>query len=324
MNLLAGMFAGLFVFLLIAQLTGNMPKRLSSVQESRKRMTRYEERQSWLNQSGAGVTPIQFWAISFGSGVIAFSLLFITPQVFMVAFIPAVMVGALPRAYFARKRTKVMEERVEVWPDALRTLVASISASQSLHQALKGLGTNGPVPLRPVFSKYSRLTQALDQKSALEVVKEEIADPMSDRIIEVLIAATEAGPGVVLDILRDLANATTKDLQLREHIETMQTEQKLNARIVFVLPFVLLIMMVMSAPVIREFYQSIAGFFIIFLGTGILAFGMYIVQRLSKIPTEQRVFAASSKRADEEIHATNEINSVIDTTPGLSPIERFS
>lgn len=323
MNLLAGMFAGLFVFLLFAQITGNMPKRLSSVQESRKRMTRYEERQSWLNQSGAGVTPFQFWAISFGAGVAAFSVLFITTQVFMVAFIPAVMVGWFPRAYFSRKRTKVIAQRVESWPDALRTLVASISASQSLHQALKGLGTNGPLPLRPVFSKYSRLTQALDQKSALEVVKEEIADPMSDRIIEVLIAATEAGPGVVLDILRDLANATTSDLQLREHIETMQTEQKLNARVVFVLPFLLLVMMVMSSPIIREFYQSLGGIFIIFLGTGILTFGMYIVQVLSKIPTEQRVFAASTKKADEEIHTSNQVKSDSGAAD-FSPLERFS
>jgi|GEM_PF-444345 len=324
MNLLAGLFAGLFVFLLIAQFTGNMPKRLSSVQESRKRMTRYEERQSWLNQSGAGVTPFQFWAISFGSAIAAFSILFITTQVFMVAFIPAVMIGGFPRAYFSRKRAKVMAERVEAWPDALRSLVASISASQSLHQALKGLGANGPVPLRPVFSKYSRLTQALDQKSALEVVKEEIADPMSDRIIEVLIAATEAGPGVVLDILRDLADATTRDLQLREHIETMQTEQKLNARIVFVLPFVLLILMVMSAPDIRGFYQSIGGIFVIFIGTSILAFGMWIVQRLSKIPAEQRVFATSTRKADEEIQTAAEVSSGVSVDSGLSPIERFS
>lgn len=300
MIFLAALATGMFVFLLIAQMTGNMPKRLTKVRENKNRHSRSEKRQSWLNQSGAGVTPMQFWGISLGSGIASFAIIFALTGVFIVAAVPAFLIGILPRTYFSRKRARVMDERVEAWPDALRTVVAGISASQSLHQSLKSLSTGGPVPLRPVFAKYSRLTQALDQKSALEVVKEELADPMSDRIIEILISATEAGPGVVLDILRDLAESSTRDLQLREHIETMQTEQKVNARAVFVMPYVLLILMVMTSPEIRDFYRSIAGVFIILVGTAILSIGMLIIQKLGKIPIEQRVFASSVRDSDED------------------------
>lgn len=292
-----------FVFLATAAITHNMPKRLSKVKESKSRLTANEKSQSWLNQSGIGVTPLQFWSISLGSGIVSFSILFLVTNVFIVSVVPAILIGILPRTYFSHKRAKISDERVRAWPDALRTLVAGISSSQSLHQALKSLATGGPAPLRPVFQKYSRLTQALDQKSALEVVKEELADPMSDRIIEILISAAEAGPGVVLDILRDLAESSTRDLQLRDHIETMQVEQKLNARIVFVMPYILLVMMVTSSPIIREFYQEIVGIIVIILGTGILLGGMLIIQKLGKIPVEQRVFASSSsdnKSGDEE------------------------
>ena len=299
--LLAAMFWAFFVFLLAAIMTGNMPERLSRVTESKKRLTGREKRQSWLNQSGVGVTPMQFWGISLGSGIASFSLLFLITNVFIVAVIPSVMIGILPRTYFSRKRAKISDERVRAWPDALRTLIAGISSSQSLHQALRGLSTGGPAPLRPVFQKYSRLTQALDQKSALEVVKEELADPMSDRIIEILISATEAGPGVVLDILRDLAESTTRDLQLREHIETMQVEQKLNARIVFVMPYLLLIMMVTSSPIIRDFYQEPIGVIVILFGTAILVAGMLIIQKLGKIPLEQRVFTTSVSDGDTPV-----------------------
>lgn len=292
---LAALMWGLFAFLLLAVLTGSMPKRLARVRESKSRLTSGEKRQSWLNQSGVGVTPLQFWGISLGAGLVSFSFLYILTQVFIVSAIPSLMIGALPKMYFSRKLAKVSEQRVRAWPDALRTLVAGISSSQSLHQALKSLGVGGPVPLRPVFQKYARLTQALDQKSALEVVKEDLADPMSDRIIEILIAATEAGPGVVLDILRDLAASSTRDLALLDHIDTTQVEMKLNARIVFVMPYMLLIMMVMSSTVVRDFYQSPIGIIVIVLGSGMLLAGMFMIQKLGNVPVEQRVFASSNR-----------------------------
>ncbi len=298
--LLAAFFAGIFVFLLIASLTGNMPKRLNKVREKKQRLTKREQRQSWLNQSGLGVTPAQFWLISIGSGITSFAVLFLITKVFIVSLIPAILISALPKSYFSKKRAKLIDERQRVWPDALRTLIAGISSSQSLHQAMKALATGGPVPLRPVFAKYTRLTQALDQKSALEVIKEDLADPKSDRIIEILISATEAGPGVVLDILRDLAASTTKDLQLADHIETMQVEQKLNARIVFVMPYLLLVMMVTSSPIIRDFYKEPVGIIVIIVGTAILLAGMIIIQKLGKIPVEERVFTNSKTDADEQ------------------------
>lgn len=300
-GLLAALFSGIFFFFLMAVVTGNMPKRFSKVRESKNRLTKKEKRQSWLNQSGVGVTPLQFWGISIGVGVVSFSLIFIITKVFIVAAVPAVMLAVLPKAYFAKKRAKTSDERVRAWPDALRTVVAGISSSQSLHQSLKALAVGGPEPLRVIFQKYSRLTQALDQKSALEVIKEDLGDPMSDRIIEILIAAVEAGPGVVIDVLRDLAEATTKDLQLYDHIDTTQVEMKLNAKIVFVMPYMLLVMMVSSSPEIRGFYRDPIGIFVILIGTGILIGGSLIIKKLGVIPVEQRVFTTSTR--DNELLA---------------------
>ncbi|HMS25678.1 MAG TPA: hypothetical protein PKB15_08365, partial [Acidimicrobiia bacterium] len=97
------------------------------------------------------------------------------------------------------------------------------------------------------------------------------------------------------------AESTTRDLQLREHIETMQVEQKLNARIVFVMPYLLLIMMVTSSPIIRDFYQEPIGVIVILFGTAILVAGMLIIQKLGKIPLEQRVFTTSVSDGDTPV-----------------------
>ena len=295
--MLAGLFAGIFVYFAIGFLTGWIPERMRFVSPKKTKKNRGQARQAWLNQAGAGVTPLQFWMTSIGLGVLVFVVVFAVIGVAPLALVPGFAAGAMPRVYYGRKRKLNAEARVRAWPDALRTLSANIASSQSLHQALRGLGTSGPVPLRPVFTRYSQLCQALDQKSALEVVKEELADPVSDRVCEVLIVATDAGPAIVLDVLRELAEATTKDLQLLDHVETAQTEQKLNAGAVFVLPFVLLGLMVAQGGAAREFYLSPVGYLVIGIGTAILVAGMAVVRKLGKMPEERRVFGRDLEEA---------------------------
>ncbi|MFZ4514918.1 MAG: type II secretion system F family protein [Acidimicrobiia bacterium] len=290
MVLLAGLCAALFVYFVIGFATGWIPEQMRFANSRGRTRAQKVSRQAWLTQAGASATPTQFWLTSAGLGVVTFVLLFAVTGVATFAVVPAFGAGALPRMYYARRRRTTAEARVRAWPDALRTLTANIAASQSLHQALKGLATTGPVPLRPTFTRYNQLCVALDQKSALELIKEELSDPVSDRVIEVLIVATDAGPAIVLDVLRELATATTKDLQLNDHIETAQTEQKLNAGAVFVLPFLLLGMMIAQGGAAREFYLSSTGFIVIAIGSLMLVGGMFIVRKLGKLPGERRVF----------------------------------
>ena len=76
---------------------------------------------------------------------------------------------------------------------------------------------------------------------ALELVKEELADPTSDRVLEVLILAHERGGAIVREILDDLVDATTRDLKLLDELETEGLEMRINARAVVVLPWLVLV-----------------------------------------------------------------------------------
>ena len=70
-------------------------------------------------------------------------------------------------------------------------------------------------------SRGSRSTaRMLGTVPALEVVKESLADPTSDRVVEVLILAYERGGPIVREILDDLVVATTKDLKVLDEIES--------------------------------------------------------------------------------------------------------
>lgn len=291
MRFLAALSGAVFAHLAVGFLTGYAPPRLRMRLGPRRRRRSFS-RQAWLHQAGARVTVRQFWATSLAVGLVAFFVVYALTAAVPVALVPGLALAYAPRAYFARERAKRSEDQVQAWPDALRNLAASLSANLSLHQALVALAFTGPPALRPVFDRYSRLSQTLDNRAALEVVREELADPVSDRVVEVLILANEQGPSIVLDILADLARATTQDLQLGERIQTAQLEQRLNARAVLVLPYVILVAFCVGDSAFRSFYQSPAGLFVVGLGAAMSLGGMAIISRLSRVPGEDRIFGA--------------------------------
>ena len=125
--------------------------------------------------------------------------------------------------------------------------------------ALTTLAETGPPALRDAFARFPLLARMLGTVPALEIVKAELADPTSDRVIEVLILAQERGGPIVRQILEDLVVATTKDLKVLDEIESEGLEMKINARAVLVMPWLVLVALTLRAGPFRAFYQSPAG-----------------------------------------------------------------
>jgi len=247
--------------------------------------------QLWLTQAGVALSPAQFWTGSATVALAAFALLTAVTATPAVALVPAVAVGLLPRAYFARRRGLRLAEVAQAWPDGLRELVAAVSAGMSLPQAVSGLAAAGPPPLQRAFSRFPLLLRMLGFVPALEVVKAELADPTSDRVIEVLVLAHERGGRIVGEILRDLAEAAAADAKTCAEIATAGLEQKLNARSVFVLPWVVLALLTARPGHFRDFYQSAGGVGVVVVAAVLSAVGMGIVARLARDPVEERVLA---------------------------------
>ena len=102
MTLLAGLAVGVFVYFLVGFLTGYAPE--IKVRRFRRR-AQISNRQLWLNQAGVALTSRQFAAGSIAVGSVAFGLLTALTGTPLVAIVPAAGVAALPRKYFARRRT---------------------------------------------------------------------------------------------------------------------------------------------------------------------------------------------------------------------------
>jgi tight adherence protein B len=281
---------GCFVALLVAALCGRLPRTWRPT-TPRPAVT---ARQTWLLQAGARVTPTQFVAGSALIGAVVFALLLAATRTPVVAIAPAVAGALLPRAYFARRRTERLREIQGAWPEGLRELTAAISAGLSLNQALSSLAVRGPEPLRAALGRYPLLANVLGVVSALEVVKEELADPTSDRVIEVLIIAHERGGHLLPEILSDLADTTTRDVRTRQELETDALEQRINARAVFILPWLVLLVLVAQPGHFQDFYRGAGGALVVAIGALLSLVGAWLVGRMSREEVEERVLGSSA------------------------------
>ena len=243
--------------------------------------------------AGLDVTPVQFWATVLGAAGATFLTLLAITELVVVSLVPALVVATLPKAYFVKKRSARLARVQESWPDGLRDILSSVRSGASLPTAINNLAAFGPEPLREAFQGFDVYSRSLGVVPALELFKDDLADPTADRVIEVLILAHERGGSVVPTILSELAEATTKDLWTLEQIRTEALEQKINSRVVFILPWIVLIAMTARSGAFREFYSSSAGVLVVLIGGVMSLVGVAIASKLGSQPPEPRVFGGA-------------------------------
>src|SRR5206468_1727515 len=129
--------------------------------------------------------------------------------------------GYTPEIRIRRFRRRTQISNRQLWLNQVGVAVTPRQfVAGSLAVGAVALAASGPPPLQEAFARFPMLARMLGTVPALEVIKEELADPTSDRVIEVLVIAHERGGQIVRDILEDLVAATTRDLKLLEEVET--------------------------------------------------------------------------------------------------------
>jgi tight adherence protein B len=284
--LLAALSAGLAAYLAAGAAIGAMPsfRRLGAHRSG-------GDRRLWLEQAGLTVSPLVFATASVGGGLVVLALLTAVSGTVRISLPPAVGAVLLPTWFFGRRRSVRLGEVQAAWPDGIRHILAGVRSGLTLAHAIEDMIETGPPPLAVAFQRFPTLAGTFGFGPALEVVRDEIADPTTDRVVEVLLVAHDSGGRLTMEILGDLAESTTADLRATEEIRTNALEQQLNARIVFVIPWLVLVLLTAADGSFREFYRSqSAGLIVIVIGGVLSAVGTLLLRRLARDEIEQRVF----------------------------------
>lgn len=208
-----------------------------------------------------------------------------------VALVFALMAAGMPTAVLRGRVIRRRREYAELWPDAVDNLASAVRAGLSLPEALHQLGERGPEPLRPPFVAFSRDYQASGKfHDSLDLLKDRLADPVGDRVVEALRIAREVGGGDLGRMLRSLSGFLRDDLRTRGEIESRQSWTVNGARMAVAAPWLVLLLMSLQRDVISRFASG-TGLVILLAGAATCVIAYRLMMWIGRMPMERRILA---------------------------------
>lgn len=235
------------------------------------------------------VTPGALLVLSIGCfAVVGFVAVAVTRTVPIAATF-ATMAGMAPLTLVRARARKRRSRLQDAWPEVVDHLSSGVRAGLSLPEALSQLATRGPQELRPQFTQFAREYRASGRfDDCLSSLKERMADPIADRIVESLRLAREVGGTDLGLLLRTLALFLREDIRIRGELEARQSWTVAGARIAVAGPWLVLGFLSIR-PETAAAYNSSAGVVVLLIGAGCCVLAYKLMLRIGQLPQDVRV-----------------------------------
>ena len=225
-------------------------------------------------------------ALVLASGLVAFSF----SQSIYIAIAFSSFVGIflfVAQRKSESKRTASIQGGV---PELIDILISGVQSGLSLNESLSGMADRGPEIFKEEFKKFNQEMRAHgDFRTALVHVKESLAEPNVDQVVEALLISRELGGAELLNILRLLSKFIREDLTLRREIVVKQSWLKNSAHLSAAAPWILLLLL-STQPSTSEAFSTSGGVLILITGLGFTAVAYVWMNHLSKMPYPNRIF----------------------------------
>ncbi|PJI94550.1 type II secretion system F family protein [Luteimicrobium subarcticum] len=259
--------------------------------QQRARRTGWSARtQDLLVQAGAGtVRPSGLVGASVALAVVVLVLAAALTRSPTIALAFALLAAGLPWSLVRSRARRRRAALRHVWPEVVDHLASAVRAGLSLPEALVQLGDRGPVELRPQFLAFARDFRASGRfGESLDLLKERLADPVGDRIVEALRMTREVGGTDLGRLLRTLSRFLREDARTRGEIEARQSWTVNAARLAVAGPWVVLGLLA-TRPETARAYDSVTGAAVLLTGAASCVVAYRTMIRIGRLPEENRV-----------------------------------
>jgi tight adherence protein B len=245
-----------------------------------------------LVQAGLGqVSASMFVIVSALFGVAVLAAVSVIAPVLVVAVVAGVVAVAAPFGVVSARARARRRARRAAWPDLVDHLVSALRAGQPLAESVGSLATVGAPETREPFLLFEREVGASGAVSpALDALKERLADPVADRIVETLRMAREVGGSELPTVLRNLAASLRAELAVRAEAEARQSWVVSAARLGVAAPWIVLLLL-SSRPEAASAYNSPLGLLVLGAGLVVTIVAYRLMVALGRLPEERRWFA---------------------------------
>lgn len=222
-------------------------------------------------------------------GMLTFLLVLALTAVPAIALAFAVMAGWAPLAVVRGRARRRRSQLRDVWPDVVDHVASAVRAGLSLPEALVQLAERGPTELRGPFGEFADDYRATGRFSeALDRLKNRLADPVADRLIEALRIAREVGGSDLGRVLRALSTFLREDARSRAELEARQSWTVNAARLAMAAPWVVLALMATRGTALLAYRQP-SGVLVLAVGAAVTLVAYRVMVRIGRLPQEQRV-----------------------------------
>jgi tight adherence protein B len=257
------------------------PERTSLGELARERLT-----QAGLERVGIPTVVV----VSIVLGTAATALIFAIVPVLVVAGAAGILVLFLPSAVVVRRARAHRRATRVVWPDVVDHLVSAVRSGLALPESVVTLAASGPPITRAAFAEFERdyrMTGGF--ADGLDRLKDRLADPVADRIIETLRMSREVGGNELTTVLRSLATYLRQDAAIRSEVEARQSWVVNAARLGVAAPWVVLLLL-STRPEAAAAYNSPGGAAVIGVGLALSVVAYRIMIGVGRLPEERRWF----------------------------------
>ena len=242
--------------------------------------------QAGLSRVGPGTIAVASLILGVAAGAIVLAVI----PIGALAAAAGILVVCLPSAVMIwRARVQRRATRV-VWPDVVDQLVSAVRSGLALPDSVVTLAHSGPPITRAAFADFERDYRMTGQfADSLDRLKDRLADPVADRIIETLRMSREVGGNELTTVLRNLAVYLRQDAAIRSEIEARQSWVVNAARLGVAAPWIVLLLL-SSRPEAAEAYNSPAGVGVIAGGLALSVLAYRLMIGIGRLPEERRWF----------------------------------
>jgi tight adherence protein B len=254
------------------------------------RRTMAERTADLLGQAGySAVRPAQLWLLCIVGGAVGAAAVLVVSRSAVISGAFGVFAGYAPITLVRSRRRQRSIELREVWPDVVDNLASAVRAGMALPEAVAQVGLRGPITVRDPFRRFADDYRATGRFSeCLDDLKDALADPVADRVVESLRVARDVGGTDLGRVLRTLSQFLREDARTRAELETRQGWTVNAARLALAAPWVVLAMLSLRPETVVA-YDTPAGALVLLAG-GAVSFAAYrLMLRIARLPAEERV-----------------------------------
>jgi tight adherence protein B len=243
-----------------------------------------------VRQAGVdGVGSGQLLGAQVLAAALALVLVLVITSTITVAICFGVFGFFAPVMVLRRMRRRRQVALRELWPEAIDNLASAVRAGMSLPEGLSALALRGPVELRPPFARFGAAYRASGRfGECLDALKDDLADPVGDRVCETMRVAREVGGSDLGTVLRTLSELLRSDARTRAELETRQGWVVNAARLAVAAPWAVLLLLGTQSTTLVA-YDSARGGLLLAIGAVVCVVAYRIMLRIGRLPEDQRV-----------------------------------